>query len=359
VKDGTTKRSSRPAVAPVIRSTAEFARYVGLARTTVSRVLNGQPGLRAKTIARVQQAIEETGFTPNAYALHLKGKRTATVGICLENLMTPTAVLKAAALQRGLRARGYAALMEVLEPGASREVIRHFLSLRVDAVVFLGHFVEEEIATRIRELDTNATPHLVLDQRGIPGANTVALDRTRGMRELVAALLQDGHAAFALLGMSGSARSVKDRLIGVETALLARGLTLAEATRSLDASHPRQNDFEYGRALAGSFVQGDRLPTAFLALNDEIAIGAMRGLQDAGVRVPADVSVAGFNNLDLCLMTTPRLTSVDQQIEATVDAAIEAIVGSSVRRPGGRPVVRMIRPQLVIRESTGPCSRSR
>src|ERR1700722_6125549 len=68
----------------VLRSTADFARHVGLARTTVSRVLNGQPGLKQKTIDQVRRAIAETGFTPNAYALHLRGKRTATVGVCME-----------------------------------------------------------------------------------------------------------------------------------------------------------------------------------------------------------------------------------------------------------------------------------
>ena len=130
---------------PVIRSTADFARYVGLARTTVSRVLNGQPGLRPKTVAAVQRAIEETGFTPNAYALHLKGKRTATIGICMENLLTPPAVLKVAALQHRLREHHYASLIEVLEPGGSRKVIRHFLSLRVDAVVFIGHLSRRKL----------------------------------------------------------------------------------------------------------------------------------------------------------------------------------------------------------------------
>ena len=69
--------SSKSRPPAVLRSTAEFARHIGLARTTVSRVLNGQPGLRPKTIERVQRALAETGFTPNAHAVHLKGKRTA------------------------------------------------------------------------------------------------------------------------------------------------------------------------------------------------------------------------------------------------------------------------------------------
>jgi DNA-binding LacI/PurR family transcriptional regulator len=337
----------------VIRSVAEFARHVGLARTTVSRVLNGQPGLRPKTIAKVQQAIERTGFTPNAYALHLKGKRTATIGICMETLLTPTAVLKAAGLQRRLRERGYASLIEVLEPGGSRRVIRHFLSLRVDAVIFLGHFVEEEVAQRVRELETHATPHLVIDQLGVHGAGTVALDRAQGMRELMAHLLGHGHTRFALLGITGATRSVRDRVSGIEAALAGAGLSFAEATRSLDPLVARENDFEYGRALARRFAKERERPTAFLGLNDEIAIGALHGLQEVGLRVPRDASVAGFNNQDICLMPTPGLTSVDQQIQRTVDTAVDLLLAQVGRPPRSRPQVRLIEPLLVVRESTG------
>src|SRR5262249_46487336 len=127
-------KTPKASPSPVLRSTADFARHVGLARTTVSRVLNGQPGLKQKTIDRVQRALAETGFTPNAHALHLKGKRTAMVGIVMEDLITPPAVKKLAALQSVLRKRGFSSLMEVFTPGAGREVVRHFLSLRVEAV---------------------------------------------------------------------------------------------------------------------------------------------------------------------------------------------------------------------------------
>jgi DNA-binding LacI/PurR family transcriptional regulator len=345
--------SPRPAP-PVIRSVAEFARHVGLARTTVSRVINGQPGLKAKTIARVQQAMERTGFTPNAHALHLKGKHTATIGFCMETLLTPTAVLKLAGLQRRLRERGYSSLIEVLEPGGSRRVIRHFLSLRVDAVIFIGHFVEEEIAQRVRELETHATPNLVIDQIGIPGANTVALDRARGMRELVGHLLKFDHTLFGLLGITGMTRSVRDRVSGIEAALAARNLTFGGATRSLDPLHARENDFEYGRALAHNFAKEKQRPTAFVALNDEIAIGALHGFQEVGLRVPRDVSVAGFNNQDICLMPTPLLTSVDQQVALTVNTAVDQLLAQIGRAPPPHPHVQMISAKVVVRDSTGP-----
>lgn len=337
-----------------IRSTADFARHVGLARTTVSRVLNGQPGLKQKTIDRVQRALAETGFTPNAHALHLKGRRTAMIGICMEDLATPPAVRKLALLQRVLRARGFSSLIEVFAPGAGRDVVRHFLSLRVEAVVFIGQFHREEIEARIAELIAHGTPHLVIDHFGLKNANTVSLDRAAGMEAVMRHLFEFGHRRFGLLGVSMGPGSRIDRLVGIRSALQAHGLDFDTATLSLDHLHERRNDFTYGRALAASFVAHPARPTAFLGLNDEIAIGALRGFQEAGLKVPRDVSVTGFNHQDICLMTLPTLTTVDQSIDTTIATAAEFVLGELGKPVRTRPFIKTIAPQLVVGESTGP-----
>jgi DNA-binding LacI/PurR family transcriptional regulator len=339
---------------PVIRSTAEFARHVGLARTTVSRVLNGQPGLQRRTIERVERALAETGFTPNAHALHLKGKRTSMIGICMEDLATPPGVRKLATLQRALRARGFASLIEVFTPGAGRDVVRHFLSMRVEAVVFIGHFLREEIEARIAELNSHGTPHLVIDHFGLKGANTLSLDRAAGMHAMMNLLLDHGHRRFGLLGITKGPVSRIDRLSGIQSALRERALEFADCTVSVDHLHERQNDFQYGRRLARSFVELPERPTAFIGYNDEIAIGALRGFQDAGVRVPRDVSVTGFNNQDICQMTSPTLTTVDQSIDTTVATAADLIFAQLGQPVRSKPIIRTIEPALVIGESTGP-----
>jgi len=342
--------SSRKSI-PRINSTAEFAKYVGLARTTVSRVLNNQPGLKQTTVNKVRQAIEETGFTPNAYALHLKGKKTATVGICMENLLTPPVVRKLARLQQKLKERGYSSLIEVLEPGNSKEVCRHFLSLRVDAIVFVGHFIEEEIAARVQEFNAQGTPHVVIDQLGIINANTVTLNRTKAMKMVFEHLIGLGHKRFGLLGLSGNTRSIVDRLAGIEAALNEHNLTKAESIVTYDSKYIRKNDFDYGRSLASSFSLDKNLPTAYAALNDEIAIGALHGFQDAGFRIPDDLSIVGFNNQDICSMPKPLLTSVDQGIEATADAAVKLLL-DQIDSLDTNPHVVMIDPELIIRGST-------
>jgi DNA-binding LacI/PurR family transcriptional regulator len=337
-----------------IRSSTEFAHYVGLARTTVSRVLNGQPGLKPKTIERVQRAIEETGFVPNAYALHLKGKRTSTVGICVENLLTPPVVRKLAALQRLLRESNYISLIEVIEPGCSDKVIRHLLSMRVEAIVFIGHFDEEQLTRQVSELGARETPHLVIDHIGIRGANTVTLDRAKGMHAVIDHLYAHGHRTFGLLAFDSPARSVLERLRGIREALTAHGLAFEACTSALDGVFPRDSDFEEGRRIARAYLARGQMPTALIALNDEVAIGAMHDLQEAGLRVPQDISVVGFNNQDICLMPTPSLTSVDQQIEETVRVAHEVLLRQLGEALPAHPVVRMIEPLLVVRGSTGP-----
>jgi DNA-binding LacI/PurR family transcriptional regulator len=339
---------------PVLRSTADFARHVGLARTTVSRVLNGQPGLKQKTIDQVQRALAETGFTPNAHAVHLKGKRTAMIGICMEDLATPPAVRKLATLQRVLRARGFSSLIEVFAPGTGREVVRHFLSLRVEAVVFIGHFHREEIEARIGELNAHGTPHVVIDHYGLKAAHTVALDRAAGMEAVVDHLLDLGHRTFGLLAVGKGPASRIDRTTGIQAALRRRGLEIETCCVVLDHLHERQNDFDYGRKLAGSFLELAARPTAYLGLNDEIAIGAMRGFQEAGLKAPRDFSITGFNNQDICHMTSPTLTTVDQSIDATIATAAEMILSSIDKPIRAKPIVKTIPPQCVVRESTGP-----
>lgn len=338
---------------PVLRSTADLARYVGLARTTVSRVLNGQPGLRAKTIERVRRAMEETGFAPNAHATNLRRQRTGMIGVYMENLHTPPIVAKLAALQRQLKLRGCTTLIEVFESGTSRQTLGALLSLRVDAVVFIGHFDEAELTLRIADLRRLGTAHVVIDQVGIRGANTVSLDRAESMTRMIEHLWRLGHRKFGLLGFSGPHRSTRNRLQAAKDFLTAQGLDPDRESLSLDAHHERRNDLEFGRQLAHSFCAGVHPPSALVALNDEIAIGAIHGLQEKGYRVPEDVSVAGFNNLNLCLVSKPTLTSIDQQIEKTVAQAVKVLFAQIDGPDRDRVIRRWVTPVLHFRDSTG------
>jgi DNA-binding LacI/PurR family transcriptional regulator len=341
----------------VIRSTADFARYVGLSRSTVSRALNGHEDLRPKSLEKIRAAIRETGFTPNAHALHLRGRRSMMIGVCMENFLTPTAVAKVSRLQQRLRDRELVSLIEVLEPGASEKTLEHFRSLRVEAVVFIGHFEPAELAARIDELNRHGTPHLVIDAVGVERANNVSLDRRGAMITVTERLLALGHRRFGLLGISGAFQTVTDRLEGIGQALREAGLDPATALASWDHLHTRRDHFEYGAVLAQEYLRQPNRPTAFIAVNDETAIAALLEFQAAGLRVPADVSIVGFNNQNICLMTRPPLSSVDQQIAATVDVAVEVLEKQLERPFSTRQIKRQITAALIERGSTGPAPR--
>ncbi|NBW88124.1 MAG: hypothetical protein EBR23_15170, partial [Planctomycetia bacterium] len=167
---------------------------------------------------------------------------------------------------------------------------------------------------------------------------TISLDRAAGMNEAVTHLLDQGHRHFGLLAVARAPQSRYDRMTGIRAALRARQMEFDRSTLSLDHLHERSNDFEYGRRLAGSFLQQSPRPTALLALNDEIAIGAVGGLQDAGLKVPRDLSVIGFNNQEVSLLISPTLTTVDQNIAETVAAAAEVLLAQLTGQVGAKPV---------------------
>jgi len=134
-------------------------------------------------------------------------------------------------------------------------------------------------------------------------------------------------------------------------------LSLERNTLSFDHLHPREYNYELGRALAKSFAALPARPTAFISLNDEIAAGAIRGFSESGIAVPRDVSVTGFNNQDLCMVSSPQLTSVDQQIPETIEKAVSVLFAQIGMPSPAEPMVELIRPRIVLRESTGPAAR--
>jgi len=174
------------------------------------------------------------------------------------------------------------------------------------------------------------------------------------MEAVVNHLFDLGHRSFGLLGMTKGPTSRIDRMTGIQSALRAHGLDFASNVVSLDHLHERRNDFDYGRLLATSFVALPARPTAFLGYNDEIAIGALRGFQAAGLELPRDASLTGFNHQDICHMTWPTLTTVDQNIDTTIATAAEVLLAQLDKPLRAKPIVKTIPPQLVIGESTGP-----
>lgn len=344
-----------PTAKPKITSTAAFARYVGLARTTVSRVLNNQPGLRAETVARVRRAMEEVGFSPNPYAVFLLRGKTGTVGICLRHMDSPAIHEKVFILQRLLRERGYTALIELTwdDRHETERVTRHFMLMRVEAVVFLGGYEQEHIKAAARLLSPQDTPALLADQVEYSGFNMVTLNRSRAMEELVVHLHGLGHRMFGLLGIRLNFLFNQSRILGIKRGLERCGLSFDTAVEIVPLDPHGSRSYDYGRKLAEAFLARGMPATAFLGLNDEVAIGAMWRFQEAGLRVPADLSITGFNHQEISQHVTPRLTTIDQQIEVVMAAVADQVL-DLIANPGKRLRKRVIEAKLILADSVGP-----
>jgi DNA-binding LacI/PurR family transcriptional regulator len=342
-----------------IASTSALARHLGLSRWTISRVLNGHPEVKPETSRRVREAMEALGFVPSPLGRALRGSRTGVVGVCFQALGSPIVARKIATLQTILRTAGFRALFEVTDgnPALELEVIRHFLAMKVDGMVLVGGMTDANAARITSLLEHRSVPAVLVDPMRRFALPTVELDREHGMRLALEHLLDLGHAHFALLGIDEAVAYGRVRWSGIRKVVVERELSWEAQFTPLSESGEPELDFGYGRRLAERFLQLPQRPTAILALNDQIAIGAMTRLQQAGLAVPGDLSIVGFDNLDVSAHVNPRLTTIDQHVQQLMETAVALLTEHTDRRPTTEDTHRAIHPLLVHRETTGPSPR--
>lgn len=339
---------------PVIHSTEELAAYLKLSRWTVSRALNHHAAVKAATRERVLAAAKALHFAPNQMASHLRGGRTGLVGVCFNELESPVLVKKISLLQRLLRERGQRGLIELThgDPQAEREVIAHFRRMRADGIITVySQVASTEAFDALLAGSGVGVVHVdPLNETLRPAAT---MDRAAAMRLLVDHLVSFGHRRLALLGIRRTL--YPDRWRGLRSAFRKHALTEPASVRVFAHEDSPAQDYAHGRALAGELLADGFRPTAILALNDRVAIGAMTRLQEAGWRFPEDCSVTGFDNIDVSEHTRPALTTIDHQSDLIMREALTLL--SEPAKSTSAKTLRVIKPRLIVRASTGPVSR--
>lgn len=345
--------SKEESEAPIV-STRALAKHLGLSRWTISRVLNGHTDVKPETCQRVREAMAQFGFVPSPAARALRGGRTGIVGVCFQALGSPIVARKIAELQGVLRAAGYRALCEVTDgqPDLELEIVRNFIAMRVDGLVLVGGTTEDnagEIATLLAQHGVTA---VLVDPQRHSMLPTVELDREQGMRLALEHLLGLGHTHFALLGIDERVCYGRVRWSGIQKVVVERELSWEAQFTTLSEAAPGSLEYAYGRRLAERFLALAERPTAVLALNDQIAIGAMTRLQQAGLSVPDDVSIIGFDNLDVAAHVNPGLTTIDQRVRTLMETAVNLLADHTCRRPCTEDPHCLVEPALVVRGST-------
>ena len=326
---------------PVTRK--DVAERAGVSPSVVSFVLN--PGMRpvaAKTRDRVLAAIDELGYRPNAIAQALRRGGTSTIGLVQPDQTNPFFGELGRAIEDRALPRGYALLVGSTADDAAREIryVQTFLDRKVDGLILIDSGAPTAVETAL----ASGIPVVFVDRVAhIPGQVSVATDGRAGARVAVDHLVGLGHTRIACIA-GPEPLHADERVEGWRTGLHEAGLSddlLARGSFTRDA----------GVAAAERIVL--RGATAILACSDVQAVGAITYCRSAGLRVPEDVSVIGFDGTALAQHTYPALTVVQQPIEELGRVALERLI-ERMNSPDLPPTLDVLPTRLVVRDSTAP-----
>lgn len=333
-------------------SMADVAERAGVSHQTVSRVLNGHSYVKPATRERVLAAIDELGYRRNQAARALVTARTATIGILTSGSTHYGPTRTVLAVEAAARAGGYFVSVGSLSgAGSARPVFEQLMNQGVDGVVVVAPL--DEVAHLIDDV-APAVPVVVVAARpDIPEHSPiryVAVDQFRGATLATEHLLGLGHTSILHVAGPDGWYDAAQRTAGYAAVLAGRGLE----PRVIPAGGwSARHGYDAGLALA-DMVRADHGPTGIFAANDYLAMGLLRAFWERGVRVPDDVSLVGFDDIDGSGFLVPALTTVRQPFRAVGEAAMSALLEhwSAEAEEDAGGLISVIPPELVVRDST-------
>jgi LacI family transcriptional regulator len=289
---------------PDIPTLADVAAKAGVSTATVSRCLNTPARVGEKTRARVLEAVNTLGYAPNFGAQALAAKRTNTVGVVIPTMENAIFARALQALQEELGANGVTMLVasSSYQEDLEAHQIRTLVARGADALLLIGYHRSESIYDF---LDKRAVPTLIawshdqdLDRP------CVGFDNVRAIAELAREVLAKGHRQIGMISAPIAANDrARDRVRGVQQTMAEAGLgelQVIETPYGVDT----------GAAAFRQLMDQDNPPTAVMCGNDVLAVGALRGAREMGLSVPTDISITGFDDIDLATLVDPQLTTV-------------------------------------------------
>ena len=331
----------------------DIAAMAGVSVTTVSRVLNHRPDVNIATREKVEQIIRDCHFVGNTNARGLK-QGNEVIGVVIRGRSNPfLSSLAEAILERADNVPD-SFVTEYIDERADefRTALRMTRQNHVKGLIFVGSLIDERVEA-IRGMDVPMVFTTVnAESAALPRASSVAVD-DRSMGRLVAEeLLSCGHRKIAVFGSNPVAGdSLAMRFQGFCDAFADRGLsydrTLYRETRF---------SFEAGYDVARAFFSERPDATALFAMSDTVAVGAIRALRDLGKSVPEDISVVGFDGVDIGRYTLPRLTTVEQPVEEIARRSVNLLLDMMEKEAAPRHI--LVEASFRRRESVAQCVRT-
>ena len=285
---------------------ADVAQHAGVSTATVSRCLNSPDRVVENTRKRVMAAVRELGYSPNFSARALAAKRTNTIGAIIPTMDNAIFARGLQAFQEELGKSGITLLVasSSYQPDLEEEQIRTLVARGADGLLLIGHHRDPEI---YRFLDRRGVPVLVSwaydpDEEKI----SIGFDNRAAMQALAAQVIGLGHRQIGVISAAQASNDrARERVAGVRAAMQAAGLD----PQSIDLVETDYS-IENGRAAFRHLMAAKPRPSVVICGNDVLAIGALQMAHEMGLRVPQDVSITGFDDIELARVAHPALTTV-------------------------------------------------
>jgi DNA-binding LacI/PurR family transcriptional regulator len=329
-------------------SLKELAAHLGLSSATVSLVINRSPGAKsipAVTQERVRVAARELNYRPNFVARSLRQKRSFTIGVLVPEVSEGYAALVLSGIEDHLLQEGY--FYFVVSHRHKSDLIEEYPSL-----------LQQRAVEGIIAVDTVLTAPCLIPavaisgHRQLPGVTNIVLDHNLAARLALEHLQKSGHTRIALIKGQDFSSDTEIRWRALHCVAKQLGITLhEELTVQLDSDSPSP---EVGYGVTRKLLERGELFTALFAFNDISAIGAIQALRESGKRVPEDVSVIGFDDIQSAAFQNPGLTTVRQPLRQMGVIAAETLLARvNSARKVEYPKEIVIKPELILRASTG------
>lgn len=326
----------------------DVARLAGVSRSTVSRVINGQPHVSPETKARVLAAVKKLGYRPHPIARSLATKRTRVISMLIPESLTKLfsdqffAILLQGAVH-ACNARGYQMVLALFDdPRRQEELYRQLLqNSYVEGAVVASAPPDDPV---IQALQEDGIPAVAVGKQ--PGLPYVDVNNYGGARMATEHLLSLGYRRIATITGPVGHLHVQDRLAGYRDALKAHGIPYEEELVA-------EGGFTEVGAMAAVTKLLPLRPEAFFVQSDTMAAGVMRALRSHGLRVPEDVAVVGFDDIPLAAVLDPPLTTVRQPIRLLGFMAVELLVDLLDGHRSGLRENTVLPVELVVRSSCG------
>ncbi|HUM06697.1 MAG TPA: LacI family DNA-binding transcriptional regulator [Terriglobales bacterium] len=350
------KRAQSAAV--TIRDVAERS---GFSSATVSIVLNNAPLARYipdTTKTRIQRAAAQLGYRPNLFARSLRSRRSHTVGVMVFDMTDPYCTLVLRGMENALYQSSFLPILTDVHNERSRfeRYLEMLLDRRIEGLVVLANWLFLDINILADIEKSNIPTAIVGCELKNDHISSVIVDNTQGAQAALGHLLSLGHRKIAFIRGPRQLSDTEPRWRGVRALARQHDLELdPKLIVELPESRDPFSSFEDGFKLTQELLHRRRPFTALMAFDDMTAFGAIRALTKAGVKVPEQCSVIGFDDVAPAALYTPSLTTVRQPMEAMGAAAATIVVeaiNAGLEKKTARATHRKVAPDLIVREST-------